>query len=243
MDHNRYINFLAKLSVDSAHPGGRRLSDGLIRDALIHADDHVLDVGCGTGATAALLAEETGAAVTGIDLHPKMVERALERAAQSKHAFRVLKGSVESLPFEDASFDWIVSESVTAFTDIKKSVPEYYRVLRPGKRLAAIEMTIEQPLPEQDSEVIKKLYGVPELYTVEDWRNIWKEAGFTQVEVLKESDFSLNPGQDELPTYNLTGDLDEEAFEVWLDHMQALQIYKNVLSYRIYRVTKPVTEA
>lgn len=241
MKKNRYIDFLAKLAVDSAHPGGRTLTEAIIRDLSLQAHDQVLDVGCGTGATASLLSEKKGAVVTGIDIHPKMVERAAARAAVSENPFRVITGSAECLPFADNKFDWVISESVTAFTDIHQSVPEYFRVLRPGKKLIAIEMTIEKSLPEQDGLVIKKLYGVPELYTEEEWQRIWNDAGFICIESLRDSDFILDQNQNELPSYQLSGGLDEEAFEVWLDHMQMLQTYKDVLSYRIYRMEKPPT--
>lgn len=41
-------------------------------------------------------------------------------------------GSLEELPFPQDFFDFIVAESTTGFTDIKKTIAEYFRVLKPG---------------------------------------------------------------------------------------------------------------
>lgn len=238
MNNQRYIDFLAKLAIDNAHPGGRQLTESIIGDASLKAGDKVLDVGCGTGATSAFLREKTEAEVTGIDLHPKMVERAKQRSLESAKPFQVILGSAEQLPFGDDVFDLLLSESVTTFTDMAKSVPEYFRVLRPGGKLLAIEMTIEERLPRSDTEAIQSVYGVGRLLTEEDWKKVWEEAGFCSIEALKDSDFAQNKDIVELPSYQLAGELDEEAFDVWLTHLQMMQAYKNVLSYRIFRAVK-----
>ncbi|GGL61446.1 class I SAM-dependent methyltransferase [Sporolactobacillus putidus] len=239
MNNHRYIDFLAKLAIDSAHPGGRQLTEAIISETSMKEGDKVLDVGCGTGATSALLAEKTGTEVTGIDIHPKMVELAKKRSTGSSRPFQIVPGSAERLPFNDETFDWVLSESVTAFTDMTQSAPEYFRVLRPGGKLIAIEMTIEERLPRPDSKVIQSLYGVGRLLTEDDWKEIWEKAGFSGIEALRDSDFSQKEGAVELPSYHLTEKIDEEAFDVWLSHLQILQTYRDVLTYRIFRAEKP----
>lgn len=241
-DRIRYIDFLAKLGVDYAHPGGRRLTEAIVADEAIRQGASVLDVGCGTGATTQLLAEEKQASVTGIDVHPEMVERAKKRAAQSAIPFKIVLGSAESLPFHDHSFDWLLSESVTAFTDTWRALPEYYRVLRPGGTVTAIEMTTERPLSERDSRKICGIYGVRRLYTADDWKELWRDAGFSRVRVFKETDFLQAGGKTELPSFPMTeqlGENMEDLFDVWLDHMNTMRTYGGVLSYRIYRAEKP----
>jgi ubiquinone/menaquinone biosynthesis C-methylase UbiE len=73
----------------------------------------VLDVGCGPGHLSARLAHDHGLEVTGLDLDPAMIERASAHAARAvaspgrQPSF--VEGDVAALPFEDASFDLVVS--------------------------------------------------------------------------------------------------------------------------------------
>lgn len=239
MAGNRYLDFLAKLSVDHAHPGGKKLTDVLIQEISTMGTARVLDVGCGTGATAELLAAYPGTDVTGIDLHPKMVAQAAERARRSENTFKIISGSAELLPFHDASFDWVLSESVTAFTHAQKSLAEYFRVLKPGGTFIADEMTIERALTSAESAPIKALYGVPDLFTPEEWQQLLHSAGFNDIQVIQGEDL-IAPGPDvTLPVFQMNSVLDNEILEVWLEHMQLLQVYHQLLTYRVYRATKP----
>ncbi|WP_353947999.1 class I SAM-dependent methyltransferase [Sporolactobacillus sp. Y61] len=235
---NRYIDFLAQLGVDHAHPGGRSLSEAIIRTLPIQAVDDVLDIGCGTGATAQYLADQTKASVTGIDLHPQMVKAAKKRSEQSLNPFRVVHGSAESLPFRDRAFDWLFSESVTAFTHLPRSLPEYFRVLRSGGQLFAVEMTVEQKLPEQDKRKICDFYGVPDLYTTTEWENQLKKSGFSEVYVLEGKDFFFRQKISEFPLSLITKHLNEEALKIWMGHLATVNTYQSVLNYRIYHAMK-----
>jgi ubiquinone/menaquinone biosynthesis C-methylase UbiE len=235
---HRYIDFLAKLAVDNAHPGGHGLTEAIVDRLSMRQKSDVLDVGCGTGATAVFLSEKVKANVTGIDLHPIMVEQAQARANESQLPPKIIQGSAEQLPFQEDSFDYLISESVTAFTDVSLSIPEYFRVLRPGGSLAAVEMTIEKPLDEKNIRAIESVYGVDDVHTESEWLAIWKSAGFINVEALRANKLQKQ-SDDVLPTYNLTSKIDEEALEVWLEHLQTMQTYQNVLTYRVFMMAKP----
>jgi ubiquinone/menaquinone biosynthesis C-methylase UbiE len=92
----------------------------------------VLDVGCGTGAALAAAGEITGD-VTGVDISPAMVERAREAVPGAD----LVVGDVAALPFEDATFDVVVSAFVVFFLDDPPAgLREWRRVLRPGGRIA-----------------------------------------------------------------------------------------------------------
>ncbi|WP_010632184.1 class I SAM-dependent methyltransferase [Sporolactobacillus vineae] len=239
MTANRYLDFLAKLGVDHAHPGGKNLTDVLIRAIGEKGKAKVLDVGCGTGATAELLAAHPETDVTGIDLHPKMVEQARERAHRAGNTFKIVSGSAEALPFPDASFDWVLSESVTAFTRAQRSIAEYFRVLKPGGTFIADEMTVARSLTPAEADPIKALYGVPCLWTPDEWRQLLESAGFSNVQVIQAENF-LPTGQDvTLPVFRMDEALDSSTFEVWLEHMRLLHVYHKLLTYRVYRGTKP----
>jgi SAM-dependent methyltransferase len=94
----------------------------------------VLDVGCGTGILARAASRRTGAAgsVTGLDVNEGMLA-----VARRSGDIEWRQGSAESLPFEDDSFDRVVSQfSLMFFDDPQAASAEMGRVLRPGGRIA-----------------------------------------------------------------------------------------------------------
>jgi SAM-dependent methyltransferase len=96
----------------------------------------VLDVGCGPAHLSIRMAGDHHIDVTGLDLDPAMVARARANAAASsvhgpQPSFVV--GDVAALPFEDASFDFVVSTfSMHHWSDPVAGLNEIARVLRPG---------------------------------------------------------------------------------------------------------------
>ena len=86
----------------------------------------ILDVGCGGGVAACLIANKIGSRVVGIDLSPVMIDRARVRAEREgcgdRVEFRVV--DVYDLPFDNEAFDLILLESVlTPLPGEKKSGP------------------------------------------------------------------------------------------------------------------------
>lgn len=68
-----------RFGVGGAHPGGINLTKEIFKSENISTTSHILDVGCGTGQTAAYIAHKYGAKVTGIDINSIMVAKATER--------------------------------------------------------------------------------------------------------------------------------------------------------------------
>lgn len=108
---------------------------GPVADAAgIRAGDRVLDVACGTGVLARAAAGRTGApgAVVGLDVNEGM----LAVAAREAPGIDWRVGRAENLPFDDASFDAVVSQfGLMFFEDRRAAIREMARVLRPGGRL------------------------------------------------------------------------------------------------------------
>jgi demethylmenaquinone methyltransferase/2-methoxy-6-polyprenyl-1,4-benzoquinol methylase len=97
----------------------------------------VLDACCGTG-DLAIAAEREGGIVTGLDFSPAM----LERARRKSGTVTWVEGDVLALPFPDGSFDAAtVGFGVRNVADLEAGVAELARVLRPGGRLAILEIT------------------------------------------------------------------------------------------------------
>ena len=96
----------------------------------------VLEIGCGTGVHARLLAA-AGARLTAVDLTPTAVELTRRRLELAGLKGDVREADAEALPFEDASFDFVWSWGVIHHSERTDAViAEIARVLRPDGRLA-----------------------------------------------------------------------------------------------------------
>ncbi len=104
-----FFDFAAEVGL-TKHIGGLEATQTIVELCHIGAGTVVLDVGCGVGVTAVLLARQHGCRVVGVDIRPRMVERATERAA---------KTGLQALPFDDETFVAVIGESVTAFPEDK----------------------------------------------------------------------------------------------------------------------------
>ncbi len=106
-------------------------------EAAVRAGDRVLDACCGTG-DLALAAERAGGRVTGLDFS----ERMLERARRKSSTISWVRGDALAMPFGDGTFDVVtVGFGIRNVADLEAALAEFARVLRPGGRLACLEIT------------------------------------------------------------------------------------------------------
>jgi SAM-dependent methyltransferase len=110
---------------------------GLVRRAVdAQPGEQILDVGCGPGYYVAELAEQVGETghVTGVDPAAPMLAIAEERCAKLPNT-DLREADATSLPFDDASFDAVLSVQVLEYLgDVGPALAEIHRVLRPGGR-------------------------------------------------------------------------------------------------------------
>jgi arsenite methyltransferase len=118
----------------------------------------VLDVGSGAGSDSLVAAQMVGpeGRVTGVDMTPEMLAKA-KAAAVEMNATNVefVAGEAEGLPFEDESFDVVISNGVIDLIPDKDAVfSEIQRVLRPGGRVQIADVTIQNPVSEEGRKKI-----------------------------------------------------------------------------------------
>jgi arsenite methyltransferase len=169
------------------HMGGFEATQELIDLCHIGKDAYVLDVGCGAGATASTLSRTVGCRVVGVDLREEMVALSIERAqregVEDRVVFRV--ADAQDLPFDDATFDVVLCESVATFIEDKKRVVnELARVVKAGGYVGLNEeIWLKEPPPEV-VEGVRTMWPVKSnLPTAEGWEALLKDAGLQDVTV------------------------------------------------------------
>jgi arsenite methyltransferase len=156
----------------------------------------VLDLGSGSGMdafVAGLHVTETGA-VTGIDMTTEQVEKANDLAADNGfHNLTFREGYIEDLPFEDASFDAVISNGVINLSAEKGKVfEEASRVLKPGGRLALSDIISEQQMPESiksDADLWAACIGGAE--QIDSYTTCIEAAGFSVTEVRENTEYEF----------------------------------------------------
>lgn len=229
---NTYLDLLAYFGIGGAHPGGFDLTESILENENILSNESVLDIGCGTGQTAAYLAEKFKCQVTAIDNHPIMVEKAKKRFKNNNPPIKVIEGDAENLSFADDSFDLIIAESVIAFTNISKTLSELSRVLKNTGSMIIIEMTTEQNLPQGLRKEIRNLYGIRQVLSEEEWLSVLRQAGFTKIETI-ETPSELLPS--ELTDINQSENIHPKLFDLLEKHHQFTLQNNRYLGYRVFK--------
>lgn len=116
-------------------------AEEFIRNLNLQPGTRVLDVACGTG-NLALPAARLGAIVTGVDIAPNLIEQAQETAKGEGLNAQFDEGDAENLPYNDASFDTVVTMFGAMFAPRPELVAaELKRVCRPGGSIAMANWT------------------------------------------------------------------------------------------------------
>ena len=110
----------------------------LTAEAVVGPGDLVLDACCGTGDLALASLRLLGSGkVTGLDFSEAMLERARRKSADIEW----IRGDLLRLPFQDGAFDVVtVGFGVRNVEDLDRALRELRRVLKPGGRLAILEI-------------------------------------------------------------------------------------------------------
>ena len=200
----QHIDFLEEIWGDGfLSPGGSDEVARVLNGVQIEGKN-ILDIGCGTGACAALLATEYGAAhVTAIDVEDPVCEAAMKRFDNKglSHKVSVIKVQPGPFPFDKESFDVVFSkDSIIHVPDKFGLAREAYRVLRTGGQFAVSDWLIshdENPSAQMadyiKAEGLDFAMASPVTYGA-----ALREAGFSHVELVNRNTWYAEVAVEEL---------------------------------------------
>ena len=165
---------------DSMERGHRPVGEQAIVKMQIPANAVVLDVGCGSGWAARLIATQASQGhVIGIDVSDEMIRVASDQSKGFPNLeFKV--ASAEALPFDDAKFSHAFSmESLYYYADIEAAAREIRRVLRPGGLFVTVVDLYKENEPSH--QWIDNLNVPVHLLSANDYRALFERVGFSDV--------------------------------------------------------------
>lgn len=166
---------------ETLRPGGLELTARLASTAGIGKNHTVLDIACGKGTTAFLLAREYGCRVIGIDLSNKMISACRRKADEEKEADRAsfLVGDAENLPFRTGAFDVVISEcSFSLLPDKETAARDIKRVLKSGGKLVMTDIILRGEVSKELRSQITFACCLAGAWQVGEYVSLFQEIGF-----------------------------------------------------------------
>ncbi len=200
-------------------------------EAGIERGERVLDAACGTGVLAKEVSARVGpeGSVVGLDINEGMLAVAERKSPGIEWKF----GAVESIPFEDETFDTVVSQfGLMFFVDKAAAIQEMFRVLKPGGTLVIAVWDSLENVPGYKTvvELLQRLFGDEtagalrspySLGDVQTFESLIKNAGIKNFEI------KTLPGKAQFPSieswiftdvkgWTLADMIDEDQYQLLL---------------------------
>lgn len=155
--------------------------------------DLVLDAGCGQGVVSTFLTKRYGCKIEGITVVPFEVKKANFNAEKSEvsHSVNYSIMDYSKTMFNNNHFDCIyTTETLSHSTDIKKTLKEFFRILKKDGRIAFFEYTLaeDKDFSKSEMKILGKVAKGSAMAALKDFRhdkfqNALSEAGFTNIKV------------------------------------------------------------
>lgn len=185
--HEAGHQFLARLGKKRLRPGGRKATEWLFQYGKLTRADHVLEIACNMGTTAAELAERFGCQVIAIDMDQQALAKAgqLINRKQLNHLVSIQQADASKLPFADNSFDVVINEAMlTMYANKAKTrlLREYLRVLKPGGRLLNHDIALQNNQANTGllTQMRQAINVNAQPLLAEEWSSLLQNAGFCQ---------------------------------------------------------------
>lgn len=162
----------------------------------IKKGDHVLDLGSGAGNDCFVARAITGKTgkVTGLDMTEQMILKSRENCTKLKFKnVEFVLGDIEKMPFEEMSFDVVISNCVLNLVpDKSKAFSEIFRVLKAGGHFCVSDVVLKGALSEKMKKDAEMYAGcVSGAIEMEEYLKIIGNSGFLNVKVHKQKEISL----------------------------------------------------
>ena len=180
------LPIVEQLLGQSFHPGGAKLTRQLASTCLISPKSNVLDVACGNGSSARVIAADFGATVTGCDYSAINLARATtaSQAAGLAEKTQFVRASAEQLPFAPESFDVSLCEcSLCLFENMDTALQQLRSVLKPGGRIGISDFFLNAPVPDSLNGLLGRVLCVAGAPSADGYREALSRAGFDFIRI------------------------------------------------------------
>lgn len=195
---SKHFGFYPNDKVVSEKEAQLLMQDLLAEKLMLSKSMRVLDAGCGEGVVSTYLAKKCGCYIEGVTVVPFELRRARHLAERLGMGDNVNYSLMDysNMCFEDDSFDGIYTiEALSHATDVRRTLREFYRVLKKGGRVALFEYTLAHDTRFSDYEMgivdnviyTSAMDGLKE-FRHDTFQGVMKDAGFMNVSVENISD-------------------------------------------------------
>ena len=210
LDANQYatdsiLKYEQVYGEDFVSPGGKEMAREFIEKLKLQPNSKVLDVGCGLGGSAFLMAEQFELSVDGIDLSQNMIRIAQKKLASYGLSDRVTLSIADCMDIEATDhYDAVYSRDVFLHISDKLSLFKVlYRSLKQqGKLLFTDYCCGEKPWQTEFSDYVES-YGYS-LHTIDSYTQLLTEAGFTNVQGIDMSEKFITILRSEIEVIDLS---------------------------------------
>ncbi len=200
----------------------------------------IADIGCGSGAQTKVLAENTRAQITAVDLFPEFLHNLEKRAKkhQFHHRIAIQEHSMDDLPFAEEEFDVIWSEGAVYNMGFEKGISYWKQFLKTGGYLAVSEISwLTDSRPQEIETYWNRAY--PEMATVPEKLSILFKYGYSLVAhfILSEScwlDHYYLPLEARFPAFLIAHSGNNLAAQIVEQEQYEIEIYRKYKAYYSY---------